>query len=75
MSTKRDEASPSIDAPENRRWLIGIAISLFFGIFGAVMAWLSYSDRTKAPPATVTPGSKQSANPPTRPRERRRGRD
>lgn len=37
---------------EHRRWLIGLSISIAFGTFGAVMAWLSYSARTR-PPSTV----------------------
>jgi len=36
----------AVDA-EHRRWLIGIGISVAFGTFGAVMAWLSYSARTR----------------------------
>lgn len=41
---------------DQRRWLIGIGISVAFGLFGVVMALLSYSDRTKpgATPAAAT---------------------
>lgn len=42
-----DEVAPTPDPRENRRWLVGIAISLLFGLFGAVMALLNYSDRAK----------------------------
>jgi hypothetical protein len=78
MSNEDDKASPSIGAPEQRRWLIGIGISLLFGIFGAVMALLNYSDRTKAsaPPvrtATVAPKTK-ATTPATRDRGRRHDR-
>jgi hypothetical protein len=77
MSTKGDEASPAINAPEQRRWLIGIGISLLFGIFGAVMAVLSYSERTKAsapPGGTVTVAPRTKAAPATRERGRRHDR-
>lgn len=43
---------------EHRRWLIGISITVVFGIFGVVMALLAYSDRAKPPastPAVVKP--------------------
>ncbi|CAN5673647.1 hypothetical protein BH09MYX1_BH09MYX1_27750 [soil metagenome] len=41
---------------ENRRWLIGISISVAFGLFGAVMALLSYRAKVddKPPPAAHT---------------------
>ena len=48
----------TVDA-EQRRWLIGIGISVVFGSFGAVMAWLSYTARSR-PPA---PASVQAAKP------------
>ena len=35
----------------DRRWLIGISISIFFGLFGAVMAVLAYRDRGGRDPA------------------------
>jgi hypothetical protein len=53
MSPKTEETA----APESRRWLIGIGISLFFGLFGVVMALLSYSQKAKdpaSPAATAT---------------------
>jgi hypothetical protein len=56
----------AVDA-EQRRWLIGIGISLAFGTFGAVMAWLSYSARTRAQAPTsvqvARPGSDESPHP------------
>ena len=45
-NTNADLSARRMDA-EHRRWLIGIAISIAFGTFGAVMAWLSYSARTR----------------------------
>jgi len=46
----------SHDASRDRRWLIGICISLFFGLFGAVMTLLSYWDRSQPrAPALVAP--------------------
>ena len=54
MTNKGDEAAPARDA-EHRRWLISIAISVVFGIFSAVMAWLSYSARSKGPAPSAAP--------------------
>lgn len=61
MSGSRDEG-----ATADRRWLIGIAITLFFGLFGVVMALLSYSDRTKPSAPALTP-SETTAPPPAKP--------
>lgn len=63
MTNQRADAALSSDVAANRRWLIGILITLLFGGFGAVMAWLSYVRRDKATstpaararPAAVTP--------------------
>ena len=49
---------PAVDV-EHRRWLIGLAISVSFGLFGAVMAWLSYSARTRP----VSPAAAQVGAP------------
>lgn len=58
VETNRDESpSPAIDAATaaaNRRWIITICVSLVFGIFGAVMALLSYSGRAAPAPAAMT---------------------
>jgi len=59
-NTETDRATRAVQA-EHRRWLIGIGISVAFGTFGAVMAWLSYSARTR-PTQTQTP-SGQVAKP------------
>ena len=67
MSTERDASPDGAEARADGRWLIGIGITLIFGIFGAVMAVLSYSNKANdrdppaAPaavaPATVAPGA------------------
>ena len=44
MSTHPAEAAANV---EHRRWLTGLGVSVSFGLFGAVMAWLSYSARTR----------------------------
>ncbi|GEM_PF-1499005 len=59
MGIDNKEPSTAIER-EDRRWLIGIAITLSFGIFGVVMALLSYSSHTSessAPPAVKRPVS------------------
>ena len=53
----------------NRRWLIGLSITVLFGVFGAVMAFLAYSDRDDSPRApasspTSKPTSEPAAEPP-----------
>ena len=58
-NTDTTRATRAVD--EHRRWLIGLGISVAFGTFGAVMAWLSYSARTRPTP-TSTP-SVQVAKP------------
>jgi hypothetical protein len=56
VTTDKADTPPDARTIEARRWKIGIAISLFFGIFGAVMAFLNYSAGSKpAPPPTVSP--------------------
>jgi hypothetical protein len=54
------------EARDHRRWLIGVGISLVFGLFGMVMALLSYSGRGKpAAPSTVTsPSMRDTARDP-----------
>ena len=59
MSGSRDEASSA-----DRRWFIGVAISLVFGLFGVVMALLAYADRNKpAPVAEPSAASTTVAKP------------
>ncbi len=52
MSIDSKELSTAI-ARENRRWFIGIAISVSFGLFGVVMALLSYSHASEPSGAPV----------------------
>lgn len=66
MGTDDDSHARTRHAADERRWLIGIGISVAFGLFGVVMALLSYSDRTKpaaAPAATVVPAAQPAAAP------------
>jgi hypothetical protein len=57
--------NPSLLA--DRRWLIGISISLVFGIFGGVMTLLNYADRSRSPaqvaPTTAAPTRPSEATP------------
>jgi hypothetical protein len=61
MSTKDKETAPGTRAPEGRRWLIGISISIVFGLFGVVMALLSYSQKAKDP---ASPAATSTVAPP-----------
>lgn len=60
----------------NRRWLIGVGITLVFGVFGAVMALLSYTAHGSAPsPAAAAAGAAAPAPAPASPDDpTRRGR-
>lgn len=65
-----DDHSSGPGALADRRWLIGIAISLVFGIFGAVMAVLSYTERNDAPaprPGPAAPAATAVTSSPTPP--------
>jgi hypothetical protein len=68
----KDE-SPSLAATrDDRRWLIGVGISVAFGLFGVVMALLSYFDRTSpAAPSGISMPAKHGADPTPTKRERR----
>jgi len=72
MSTDRDERSANLDARDNRRWFIGVGISVVFGLFGAVMALLSYSSRkpTTSPAPKTSPTPRGEAEPLRRSRPR-----
>jgi hypothetical protein len=63
--TTTDGSPPERDKAANRRWLIGIVLTLVFGIFGATLALLSYMDRDRAPaaPAAPAPGGDEPARP------------
>jgi hypothetical protein len=65
MSSPGDTTSRS-EASAHRRWIIGIAISVVFGTFGAVMAVLAYrnaSSHTRAGGATETVSPRGSTAP------------
>lgn len=57
MTTNPNDAVSAADARDSRRWLIGVGISVAFGLFGVVMALLAYSERTRSPaqPAAHVP--------------------
>ena len=62
MTNNDGAEARDVRARDNRRWLIGTGISLFFGIFASVMAFLSYAERSKVVPASVSgPGAAQPA--------------
>jgi len=58
MSLRGDATSTPADGRAQRRWLIGLGITLVFGVFGAVMAVLAYTNDASAP---VTRGADKSA--------------
>ncbi len=53
MSDSSEQRSRELDARDNRRWLIGVSISVAFGLFGVVMALLSYSHRSSPAPGAA----------------------
>lgn len=57
MNDIADHRVSLLDARDNRRWLIGVSISVAFGLFGVVMALLSYSHRTAAASAVSVPAA------------------
>ena len=64
----KSEGAPASDgeAAAHRRWLITIVITVLFGGFGAVMAYLSYANSSKAPSTGQSNRAPSSAptNPP-----------
>jgi hypothetical protein len=51
-------------ARDSRRWLIGITISLVFGLFGVVMALLGYLEGTRpAAPNGISSPAKRGQEP------------
>jgi hypothetical protein len=72
MSADRDGNSARADARDNRRWLIGVGISVAFGLFGVVMALLSYADRSRPSLGPATNAAAKRGSEPARPRERSR---
>ena len=61
MKAERDAVLSPSDAAAKKRWMIGLAITVLFGCFGAVMAWLNYAGHDQASPAS---GSKPSTSTP-----------
>ncbi len=58
MSSPAREPSAAGETRDHRRWLVGVGISLVFGIFSMVMALLSYSERSEpAGPSARTPST------------------
>lgn len=51
------------EAAAHRRWLITVAITVVFGCFGAVMAYLSYANNTRS----SAPATGRSSTPSTAP--------
>ncbi len=62
MKTEGDAALSPSDAAAKKRWMIGLVITVIFGSFGAVMAWLSYAGHDQPSPAS---GSTPSTSAPT----------
>ncbi len=62
MKIEQDAALSPSDAAAKKRWMIGLVITVLFGGFGAVMAWLSYAGQDQPSPAS---GSKPSTSTPT----------
>jgi hypothetical protein len=65
MSTNGGERTSTTHALGDRRWLIGIGISVVFGLFSGVMALLSYfaGAEPTAPPAPRAPAARGAAEP------------
>lgn len=63
MPASPDGAPPrTSEAAAQRRWLITIAITVVFGGFGAIMAYLSYAKSTQ--PAVSTPAPRPAPTAP-----------
>jgi hypothetical protein len=74
MTTNQNDPLAAADARDGRRWLIGLGISVGFGLFGVVMALLAYFERTKtsAPPAAKAPAARGAEVKPDQDVRRRR---
>jgi hypothetical protein len=59
-------------ARDARRWLIGVSISVIFGLFGVVMALLGYLEGTKPAVPSGANVSGKRAQEPTGPRREHR---
>jgi hypothetical protein len=67
MNDSADHRVAELDARDNRRWLIGVCISVAFGLFGVVMALLSYSHRTSTASGTPATHRSSATTPPRAP--------
>jgi hypothetical protein len=76
MTTNPNDPVSAADARDSRRWLIGVGISLVFGLFGVVMALLAYSERTRASaqPGAHAPSPRGAEAQPAKRIDRRRDR-
>ena len=76
MTTNPNDPISAADARDSRRWLIGVGISVTFGLFGVVMALLAYSQRTKSyvQPAVHAPTQRGAEAEPAKRTNRRRER-
>ena len=70
MSPPFDRAAAS-EARDHRRWLIGLGITLAFGMFGVIMALLSYSERSRPGASPAQPAAAPHAEPAKRTHGRR----
>jgi hypothetical protein len=77
MTTNPNDPISAADARDRRRWLIGLGISVAFGLFGVVMTLLAYSERTRpsAQPAAHAPSPRGVEAEPARRIHRKRERD
>ncbi len=62
MAVKPDGAPSAGEAAAQRRWMITILITVVFGGFGAVMAYLSYANSNQ--PSDSTPGGSSPSSSP-----------
>ncbi len=65
MAVKPDDSPPG-DVAAQRRWMITLAITLVFGGFGAVMAYLNYSNHKqgRAESSNTAPTTTPAVAPP-----------
>jgi hypothetical protein len=74
MSIDTPDAPSLAAARDARRWLIGVSISVVFGLFGVAMALLRYMERTTpAAPAGIGVPAKHGQDPAPQRHERRPG--
>lgn len=65
MSANPDRVPLDFEARAHRRWLITLMITVMFGGFGAVMAYLSYANSMR--PVASSPGRSRSTSRPSSP--------